>query len=55
MPEYCHFITGFKMESGEDGDPIFCDNPASIKYDDAWFCAEHYDELIAWENEHAEL
>jgi hypothetical protein len=39
----CQFIVDFHMEPGEDGDPVFCDAPASIKYDGAWFCAEHYD------------
>lgn len=47
MTEPCHFIIGFKMEPGEDGDPIFCDKMGSIKYDGAWFCAEHYDEIMA--------
>jgi len=44
--EYCQFIIDFHMEPGEDGDPIFCDKPAPIKYDGAWFCAEHYDLLM---------
>jgi hypothetical protein len=34
------------MGPGEDGDPIFCDRPASIKWDGSWLCAEHYDEAV---------
>jgi hypothetical protein len=44
----CQFIVDFHTEPGEDGDPIFCDAPASIKHDGAWLCAEHYDEVIAY-------
>jgi hypothetical protein len=39
----CEFIVDFHMEPGEDGDPIFCDKPASIKFARVWLCAEHYD------------
>jgi hypothetical protein len=46
---FCQYIVDFHMEPGEDGDPIFCDKPASIKWDGAWFCAKHYDEVLAAE------
>jgi len=40
---------GWHTEPGEDGDPIFCDKQASIKWDGEWFCPEHYDNLFALE------
>jgi hypothetical protein len=42
----CEYIVGWHDNPGEDGDPVYCDRPASIKLHDEWFCAEHYDELI---------
>jgi hypothetical protein len=44
MDHNCQFIVDWHTEPGEDGDPIFCDKFASIKWDGVWFCAEHYDE-----------
>jgi hypothetical protein len=44
---FCQYIVDFHMEPGEDGDPIFCDKPAPIKWDGCWFCADHYDEVVA--------
>jgi hypothetical protein len=41
----CVFIVGFRMEPGEDGDPIRCDKPAGMQIDGLWYCAEHFDEV----------
>ena len=49
MTHNCQYIVGFHMEPGEDGDPIFCDKPASIKFESAWFCADHYDDVMVCE------
>ena len=46
----CDYIVDFRMEPGEDGDPIFCEKPASIKWDGLWFCTEHYDLEMSREN-----
>jgi hypothetical protein len=45
----CEFIVGWHMD--EDGDPIFCDRPASIKQAQGWLCAEHYDEVLSFVKE----
>jgi hypothetical protein len=44
----CQFIVDFHTEPGEDGDPILCDKPASIKLAQGWLCAEHYDEVLSF-------
>ena len=47
MGRSCQYIVDWHTEPGEDGDPIFCDVPASIKWDGCWYCADHYDTLVA--------
>jgi hypothetical protein len=47
----CEYIVSWNTEPDGDGDPIYCDRPAPIKFNDAWFCAEHYDEVIEYEND----
>jgi hypothetical protein len=42
----CQYIVDWHTEPGEDGDPIFCDKLARIKYGEVWLCAEHYDAVI---------
>lgn len=49
----CQFITGFHMEPGEDGDPIFCDAPAGMHIDGIWYCAEHFDEVEEYQRTQA--
>lgn len=49
----CVFILGFHMEPGEDGDPIFCDEPAGMQIDGLWYCAEHFDEVEEYQRTHA--
>ena len=43
---FCQYIVDWRTEPGEDGDPVFCDKPASIKYVETWLCAGHYDEVF---------
>jgi hypothetical protein len=38
---HCQFILTYNM-AGE-GEPVFCDRPATIKWDRVWLCADHYD------------
>jgi len=47
MTRSCQWIVDWHRDSGRDGDPIFCDRPASIKWKQEWFCADHYDELLS--------
>jgi hypothetical protein len=47
MGHNCEFIVDWHTEPGEDGDPVFCDKPAPIKYNLVWLCAEHYDAVEA--------
>lgn len=42
-------------EPSEDGDPIFCDKPAPIKYNGVWLCAEHYDDVLSTAKQHRAL
>jgi hypothetical protein len=41
----CQFIVDFHTEPGEDGDPILCDAPASLRRLGYWYCAEHFDQI----------
>lgn len=52
MDHYCEMITGFHMEPGEDGDPIFCEKPAGMQIDGFWYCAEHFDEVEEYQRLH---
>jgi hypothetical protein len=46
MAHSCQYIVDFHTEPGEDGDPIFCDEPAPIKFNQVWLCTEHYDAVL---------
>lgn len=41
MSHNCQFIIDCDAES--EGEPIFCDKPASLRLYENWFCAKHYD------------
>jgi len=51
MEHNCQYVVSFDG-GGENANPIFCDRPASIKFDGVWFCAEHYDlVMVRWNGE----